>query len=534
MKSSVWSSLRLLVFGGTLFALDIAAPMAMAQIGQDNLQLSLDNVSVYNGSGNVTGAPVIPGTSLTGTVSVLGATGNGGTTSVVCTADNASTGDQINIFSTSTSVTLTGAQFTWTPSAFGTYTVSCSANYSGLHVNGTAITGDITIAANGPTSILYPAYKVTSIIYSAPGSKSSDRFTTSTTDGTTTSIGNSFTAGSTTTYTSGGDFLGAGGTLSVDFGASATTGNSTALTETFTDGTGVALTNQATNPNAINHGQDLFIVWLNPAVSITPTGATTADYSIGTQSASDGTLERVDQVEVTAGDMVGVNGVSSVPAAVLNPQYDSNGNPTLPGLAAVCANLNLSEYDANQCTLQDQCGCKPSDFAEILTSDPLLNYSATTTPLNADTSGATECANPQSTDKCRYIPVPATPGSTQQEVELLAGPECSGCDTPVNSFTQSDSSTKTQTQSESYSETVGYSWKTDLLDISGGPSLTNSKQFTWTDTESSGATNGSANSMGVSLSSSTVGCYEDILVFEDTLYHTFVFQQPANNTSCNP
>ncbi len=384
-------------------------------------------------------------------------------------------------------------------------------------------------------SILYPAYQVTSIIYSAPGNKSSDGYVTSTTDGMTTSVGNSFTAGSTITFTSGGNFLGLGGTLSVNFGDSITSGTSTANSETFTNGTGVSLSNQSTNLNAINHAQDLFLIWLNPAISVVQTGQTTANYSAGTQLTSSGTPEEVDQVEVTAETMeANASGVTTVAPEILDPQNDSSGHPTLPGLANICANVNLAEYQAGQCTFSDQCGCTPNDFKPILGNDPVLAYSTTTNPMNADVSGASVCAEnpiPAGSD-CRYIPVPDAPGSTQQENELLSGPQCTGCDIPVNSFNQSDANTTTQTLTNTNTQTTGYSWEVDLLSQTGGPKLKSATQFTWNETESSGAINGSANTQSVTFSSSTVYCYEEIPIFEDTIFHTFVFVQPSNNNSC--
>jgi hypothetical protein len=387
----------------------------------------------------------------------------------------------------------------------------------------------ITGTYQGPPSIFYPAYQVTSIIYAPPGNRSSNGYTNSTTDGTTTTVGSSFTAGSSITYTSGGDFLGLGGTLSVTFGASVTTGNSHAFSETFTDGAGVSLASQSSNPNAINHGQDLFLIWLNPAVSITPTGSTTANYSVGTQSSASGTPEEVDTVEVSAITMeANSSGVTTVPGAILGPQDDSSGHPTLPGLALICA--NHAAYP--NCTTANQCGCVAKDFAAILALDPLLHYTTTESPLSADTSGATACANPAPSDKCRYVPVPNTPGGSQQEVETLQGPECQGCDFINNTFTQTDQDTTTQTLSESSTQTVMYTWKVDLFDEEGGPTLTSANQFMWTEMESTGKINGTANSLTVTLSSATVDCSEDVPVFEDTVFHTFVFQQPANNTSC--
>jgi len=509
-----------------------ASHAAQAQIGQGSLDLSIDNASTWNDTGspgpNENGSNVTPGTQLTGTVELNGLVPGYESATASCTAN----GTEVFYESTSNSG---GYQFQWTPSVAGPYTLTCYATFSGL-AYGNAETGNITVPVVLGTAIIYPAYQVTSIIYSAPGNKSNDGYVTSTTDGNSTSIGDSFTAGSTVTYTSGGDFLGLGGTLSVTFGDSITTGNSTANSETFTDGTGVSLANQSSNPNAINHNQDLFLIWLNPAISIVQTGQTTASYSVGTQLTSSGTPEEVDQVEVTAETMeANASGRSTVVPKILDPQDDASGHPTLPGLANVCANVNRTEYQNGQCTLADQCGCTPNDFAGILANDPVLNYSATTNPMNADVSGASVCAeNPiPSGSDCRYIPTPNSPGGTQPEQELLSGPQCAGCGIPTNPFTASDADTTTQTLTNTNTQTLGYSWQVDLLDETGGPTLKSATQFTWNETESRGEINGSANTESVNLSSSTLYCYEDdILVFEDTIFHTFVFQQPSNNNSC--
>jgi hypothetical protein len=39
--------------------------------------------------------------------------------------------------------------------------------------------------------------------------------------------------------------------------------------------------------------------------------------------------------------------------------------------------------------------------------------------------------------------------------------------------------------------------------------------------------------MSVTLKSSTVACDEEVSIYEDTEYHTLVFQVPANVTGCN-
>jgi hypothetical protein len=382
-----------------------------------------------------------------------------------------------------------------------------------------------------PAGVLYPKYKILSIIYDAPGNKSCNGYTNSTTDGSTTTVGNTFQTGNTTTESESIGFLGVGGTLSMTYGTSTTTGNSSAFTDTIAEAAGVSNCSVA---NTINHDQDLFIIWLNPSVTLIQTGASSAVYGIGSQTQttgdpSPGEPEATDAVEITAKTMMAnAQGVTTVPVEALVPQIVDG--QTLPGLANICAKL-ISGYP-NSCTLANQCGCVPSDFTNVLSQDPLLSYSSTESPLNADTSGAASCTNPASSASCRYVPVMAEKGSTTQITELLAGPECTGCNVPVNTFNQTDSTLATETLSQAYSYSEGFSWEVGW-DISGsGLKFQNATTFTWSNTESTGAINGEANSMSVTFSSSTVDCYQEIPIFEDTVYHTFVFQQPAGNSSC--
>jgi hypothetical protein len=371
--------------------------------------------------------------------------------------------------------------------------------------------------------ILYPQYKVLSILYTAPGNASSDGYTNTLTDGTTTSVGNSFTAGDTFTFseTFGIPLIGVGSTMSWSFGTAVTTGSSSAVSETISEATGVSNSSNSGASNAINHQNDLFIIWLNPAILFQPASSTSATYSEGTQLQSSGDPdpghpEAVDSVEVYAGTMMAnANGVTTVPAAILNAQTVSVagqvGAQILPGLGSICAN---HPYYPNSCTLANQCGCVPNDFAGILATDPLLKFTNTESPLNANTS-----SNPD-----RFVEITGA--------ELLAGPEEAGGNNPVNSFTESDSTQTTETWTYSLAYTTGYSWSLSWIVAGNGPSLTSATQFTWTNTDSVGESNGSAHTEAVSLSSHTVGCYEDISIFEDTVFHTFAFQQPTGSTSC--
>ena len=124
-------------------------------------------------------------------------------------------------------------------------------------------------------------------------------------------------------------------------------------------------------------------------------------------------------------------------------------------------------------------------------------------------------------------------GSGTQITELLAGPQTPGGNIPANTFTQTDSTTTTQTLSESKSYTLGVSVNRTIGNGFGPHfGLNTGNTWTWTNSESTGAINGTSNSMTVTFSSATVGCFQNIPIFEDTVFHTFVFQQPAGDPSC--
>jgi sugar lactone lactonase YvrE len=385
-----------------------------------------------------------------------------------------------------------------------------------------------------PISILYPAYQVTSIIYAPPGNKSSAGFTDTTTDGTTTTLGGSFQDANTITFTEGWSFLGAGGSISESFGVSHTKTNMSAFTETYTDAEAVSLANNASGLNAINHNNDLFLIWLNPQINITLNGSTPASYSLGIRPSANEDSAEPDILEIFAQSMeANSSGNSTVPIQYLEQQQYPSAIPgapqtIAPGLAAICQNQT---YYPNNCSgdPNGQCGCKPSDFAPILALDPLLNYSGTTSPLVADISGASACDfNATSADNCRYVPVPVAPGSTEQQLLTLEGPQYSGGPDSCNSLVQTEQTSTTQTYGGTTAESVGFSFK------AGSPvfSVTEANTLTWTQLQSTGTTTGSGSSMNLNLCSATVGCDQNIAIYEDTEYHTFAFQQPTGNNSC--
>jgi hypothetical protein len=424
------------------------------------------------------------------------------------------------------------------PSTYGAYSGNVQFSYSFY-----TLTVNVSETYDA-TNIFDPLYQVTSIIYAPPGNKSQDGFTDTTTDGTTTMIGSSFTFGQTITFSEGfGNCMTGCISASEGFGISGTTSNSTAFQETFTDASGVANASASTNPDAINHNLDLFLIWLDPQVTVVGVPPTPTSYSVGVQPTANGKTPLPDILEVAAIVMEpNAAGASTVPASLLNQQYNPATGQYTPGLAAICKNLKTAEYNAGTCTLADQCGCTPTDFAPILKQDLLLYsngtsktispYPNTASPLLADTSDETACgALPVSaSNSCRYVPVSSVRGSTIQETVTLTGPDCQGCGGSPNTFQQGENSLTTVTQGEQTSETLTFTLKGGTLLFS----VQVQDMWTWTQSQSVGTTTGSGVMQTVTLNTSTVGCNQDIPVYEDTVYHTFVFQQPggAQGASC--
>jgi len=319
-----------------------------------------------------------------------------------------------------------------------------------------------------------------------------------------------------------------GATLSWTTGTSETTGDTQAFTNTITSASSVGNGSNSSAPNALNHSNDMFIIWLNPEVTVQATSATTANYSVATpeQTSSDpspGYPQGADSVEVFASELI--NG--AVTAVHLNPQTMIDPNThlsyTVPGMASLCKNVNISEYLAGQCTLADQCGCQKSDWTEILGQDALLNEPNTYDPLDGNTSGPSECtaSGVTKSSECRYVYIGQT---------TLQGPSYTGGNIPSNSDVWNDSQVATDISSESHAETVGVSWKVSGAPGGTGPSFMSSTSFTWTQGETTGKINGYAHQAQLTVQSSTTYCDEPVLVYMDTVYHTFLFQELTNGT----
>ncbi len=380
------------------------------------------------------------------------------------------------------------------------------------------------------TSVFDPAYQVVSIVYAPPGNKSSNGYTNSTSNGTTTTIGNTFTQGGSITFTSGFSLFGVFGmSISKTGGASETNSNSSAFTESLTDASGLTNVSNPDDSNSINHNHDIFAIWLNPQVTVTGYGSTPVSYSVGVQPTSNGQTPGPDIIKISA-DVLEANssGATTVPASWLNQQSDPATGQMVPGLASICKNLNVAEYQAGACTDEDQCGCTPADFAPILAQDPLLGYNGNQNPLDANNSQPSVCGTlptPAGSD-CRYVPVPDNVGSTVQEELTLSGPDSSTDNFICSPFTQNENQSTVTTLGGKDTEFTSVSIK----EGGSGFSMTETGTWQWTQTQSIGTTTGTGVSQSVNLCSATIGCGAQIPVFEDTVYHTFVFM--GGSASC--
>lgn len=404
---------------------------------------------------------------------------------------------------------------------------------------------------NGSTSCptlssgtIQPAYQVVSILYAPPGNKSTSGIANGVNDGTTTTYGDSFTSSQTTTDTVGiKSFLTIGGY----YGTSTSSSNSYQFVSQWQDATSLltdVMSNTTLNPNgydAIDHTLDGIVLWLNPLVTVVTNEDTNSQisYSVSSQSTPGTSSLYADIMTVPAREMMpNTSGATTVEPSILNPQQIPGTSSKMPGLATICKNLNLTEYNsANGCQMGDQCGCTPADFAQIVAQDALLNYntsnftsnplSGSADPRSVDVSTEQVCneSNPLPTNlDCRYVIIPAISGSNTPMVMQLSGTTENG-----TSQTVSDSSILTSGSSSSYTTGIVVSGST----LAGGLKVTN--QWTWQNFESTGKSSGGFNQINVLLETSNVGCQENVSLYEDTLYHTVVFQTPQDNslTGCS-
>lgn len=409
--------------------------------------------------------------------------------------------------------TWTFDQFVYTDAAGTTHPVAGAADYLQVTGSGTGCpeSGGVAVTLTGqdffinvqpgPGTLtaalnvsLFPQYYILSIVYAPPGNQSSNGYTNAVSNAATTTVSKTFQTGVTTAVSVSAP---GGSGFGVTFGASESNQNSQAFQISTSQGTG---TQVSSNRNPIDHTQDQIFLWLNPAVTVTPTGTDTGNYSLSTPLGSNGLPEPMDVVNVNVEDL---QNPSLIPIGFLTSQTRDNVSG-LPGLASICA------HPVAQCTTAP-CGCVASDFATILAADLLIGSAQTTPPSQVNPS--------------RFVFISS---------QTLEGPECTGCDPVKNSFTETDAQTTTDTETSTDSYSVGFTTTSGFSFLGGGLTLARSNTFTWTNAMSVGMSNGTSHTASVTLGSSSVDCVETVNIYEDTVYHTYAFAPAVTPpTSCN-
>jgi FG-GAP-like repeat len=132
---------------------------------------------------------------------------------------------------------------------------------AGPRLASSLVTLDVTA-----TGQLYPKYHLLTVLYAPPGtnggnSKSQVLYATGSTTGTTTSMTSSFKDGVVVTAS----FVDLGG--SAQFTESQTTDNTVSINKTTSTTSSITVPGPA--QDGINHGDDLFVLWLNPVLNVT-------------------------------------------------------------------------------------------------------------------------------------------------------------------------------------------------------------------------------------------------------------------------
>jgi hypothetical protein len=347
-------------------------------------------------------------------------------------------------------------------------TTSLLATNGAYTLYATGKTATITITEN-----IYPQYHILSLLYDAPGNQSTTGIMDTTFNGVTNSIGNTFTSGVTLTYTTGGSFFGIGGSGSSSVSFTNGYGTTNAFTDTITNGQSLTL---KSTRNPMDHKNDTFWLWLNPQVTVTQTGASTATYSLAPPSG-----QVMDAVRVSVAEL---QNPSTIPSAILGP-ITING-VVYPGLSNICANPSK---------------CVASDFAAILATDPIISITSNTSPAQIDPK--------------RYFALNPPP-SPFPFLEFGSSDGLTLTDQSQTAQTQ----TETTSYSTAYSTEVGGSLRDGPLDFTLSFRVTDT--FTWTQSVSLTKISGTSHQMNLTLATSTSGCSEAVDVYEDYDYHTFV------------
>jgi hypothetical protein len=376
---------------------------------------------------------------------------------------------------------------------------------------------------------VWPQGKLVSILYMPPGNKSTVAYSSSTTMGTTDSLSQSFTGNSTVglSFSVDGISLGASVTMT-------NTGTSTTQEQTTTQNT--ESTTWATSGDPIDHTQDVLTIWLNPQITVASypnyvtTGNTNVEYLFGNaaynpNSSSNGSVVNGDPIG--SGDMSNINVTVHVlqnPTLLLPSQLVSRTNSdgtVVPGLLSLCAARMAESACTTAQAASNACGCTEADFSALIEQDPFFNPN-----ISSPTIAAINAADPNG---ARFVPVKDSAGN-DLEVPIQEGVT----EAVTLTDTYNTSQTYTNTVSQGESANIGYSANAKEGSYSENFNLKASDGVTWSYTESMGSSSGTTHSQALVLATTSSSCYEYVNIYEDTMFHTFVFDNGSDATDPCP
>ncbi len=364
---------------------------------------------------------------------------------------------------------------------------------------------------------VWPQSKLLSILYMPPGNKSTVAYSSTTSSGTTDTYTQNFsTSDNTTALSFGISGVSAAGNIAESNSITVTNANSTSLQN-------IQSSTWSTSGDPIDHTQDVLTIWLNPQITITnfdDTGyeSSNIQYTTGNAAYNPNSGSAVNGDAIAIGDMSAISVTVSElqnPTTLLPSQLVSRTNSDgtiVPGLLILCP-LRVPE---SECTpaeaAANACGCTPADFAFLVQQDPFFNPN-----IANHTIAGINAADPNDE---RFVPVLDSSGG-DLEVPIQSG--------VVNNVSLTDtyntSTTLSYASSGSDAMTFGFNVSGSTA---GNFGINDTDKWTFTDTEAFGETNGSAHTQALTLATSNSSCYEYVNIYEDTVFHTFVFDNGSN------
>ncbi len=376
--------------------------------------------------------------------------------------------------------------------AVGSHSLSWSCSGAGINENSGSQLLQVTSGSGGgtgPTQGFLPKYLVVSILYPPPGNQSSVSFTDTISASLTASVTNTFVAGTSLAFTITPDSTQKAFPISPQFSVSSSTSSSDSFTISASGSQG---STASSHEDFVDHYQDVFYIWLNPLILVTQTGPNAGTFTLSTPIGADGNREPMDIVAFSAIDLMNPD---QIPLAKIQP-ISIGGGVTVPGLGSICAN---------------PAKCTAADFAAILSQDPLLFPFGLSDP---DTS-------PSVADGIRFQQI----FSPLQEL-LFLDPDVR------NTFSLTDSQATGQSVSSTVQTSVGFSVSDSTgINIGPVPGFTLGTRvtgtFTFTEAASLAISTTVSHQQQATLATNNGGCFEDINIFEDTVFHSFILVPPS-------